>query len=82
MLDEDDPLIGQVLENRYRVTARLGDGGMGLAYRARHVVFETDLALKVLRSAALRVRGALGRLQREAQVASAIGDPHIAAAPS
>lgn len=73
--EHDDPMIGAELEDRYRVTARLGEGGMGVVYRAEHLIFGTQLALKVLKSAAAQTAEALQRLEREAQAASAIGDP-------
>lgn len=32
-----DPLIGHTLDNKYQITARLGEGGMGAVYRVRRV---------------------------------------------
>ena len=49
---ERDPLIGALLSERYRVLERIAQGGMGVVYRARHVVLESDVAVKVLRQAA------------------------------
>jgi len=77
-----DPWLGQTLDGRYRLTRQLGEGGMGVVYEAEHlalgeVVLGHRLAVKILRSTALSVPGALERLEREAQAASAIGDPHI-----
>ncbi|MEC7525481.1 MAG: serine/threonine-protein kinase [Myxococcota bacterium] len=82
MLNPDDPWLGQTLDGRYRLLRRLGAGGMGVVYEAAHLALgEVELgdrlAVKVLRSTALSVPGALERLEREAQAASAIGDPHI-----
>ncbi|MBX3270129.1 MAG: serine/threonine protein kinase [Sandaracinaceae bacterium] len=71
-----DPRIGSVLDGRYRIVARLGEGGMGLVYEATHVFLKTRVAIKVLRPDAAD-RESIERLKREAQAASAIGDPHI-----
>src|SRR5690349_14000308 len=34
---QDDPLIGRTLEDKYLITARLGEGGMGAVYRATRI---------------------------------------------
>ncbi|MES1210365.1 MAG: hypothetical protein ABUS79_30880, partial [Pseudomonadota bacterium] len=44
----EDPLLGRVLSERYRILKRLGEGGMGVVYLAEHVVIEKKIALKVL----------------------------------
>ncbi len=71
-----DPRIGGVLDSRYRITRKLGEGGMGLVYEATHVFLKTRVALKVLRADASD-RESIERLKREAQAASAIGHPNI-----
>ncbi len=72
-----DPLIGRTLDGRYRVEAVLGEGGMGLVYRAHHAVLKKPLAIKVLRPEVSRDAEVLSRFQQEAQSASAIGNQHI-----
>ena len=72
-----DPLIGRVLDERYRIVRRLGAGGMGIVYEAKHEVLNTRLAIKVLRQEAAGDEEALERSRREAQAASAIGSEHI-----
>ncbi|MDH5671739.1 MAG: protein kinase [Myxococcales bacterium] len=80
MLPEDqrrDPLIGQVLDGRYRIEAALGEGGMGLVYRAVHTTLEKPLAIKVLRPEVSKDEQIVARFKQEAQSASAIGNQHI-----
>ncbi len=72
-----DPLIGRRLDGRYRIESRLGEGGMGIVYAAKHEVLGSRVALKILRSDASRDDEAIARLEREAQAASAIGSEHI-----
>ena len=72
-----DALIGAVIDQRYRVEALLGEGGMGLVYRATHIQLHKALAIKVLRSENIRDEEVLARFRREAQSASNIGNEHI-----
>jgi serine/threonine protein kinase len=71
-------LAGQVLDGRYELVEKLGAGGMGVVYAARHVVLKTRLAIKVLRPpSAGHAAEALERFRREARAASALGHPNI-----
>src|SRR5438105_13826683 len=44
-----DPFINQVLEGKYRLIARLGQGGMGTLYRAQRLHIGDEVAVKILR---------------------------------
>ena len=72
-----DPLIGQVVDGRYLIEGALGEGGMGLVYRARHTVLGKPLAMKVLRTDVSRDEEIITRFRQEAQSASSIGNQHI-----
>ncbi|HEX8908025.1 MAG TPA: serine/threonine-protein kinase, partial [Anaeromyxobacteraceae bacterium] len=72
-----DPLIGQVLGDRYRLLARIGEGGMGTVYRAEHVVLRKRMAVKVLRPELSADLDLVRRFQQEAIAASAIGQENI-----
>ena len=72
-----DALIGTVIDGRYRLEGVLGEGGMGLVYRATHVRLQKSLAVKVLRRESTSDPNARIRFQREAESASAIGNAHI-----
>src|SRR6267142_6330133 len=68
-------MIGQTLDH-YRVLAQIGEGGMGVVYRARDEVLKRDVALKLLAHGALN-KVSPGHLLREAQTASSLSHPNI-----
>lgn len=70
-------LTGTVLDGRFRVVRLLGQGGMGAVYDAVHLRLQKPVAVKVMAHALAGNAEAIMRFQREAQVTSAIGHPHI-----
>ncbi len=70
-------LLGQTIDQRYRVDSLLGEGGMGLVYRVTHTRLNKPLAMKVLRQENTRDPEVLARFRREAESASNIGNQHI-----
>lgn len=72
-----DPYIGCTIDNRYRVEALLGEGGMGVVYRCRHKVINKRVAVKILRSDLARDQEVTDRFLIEAKAASSIGNEHI-----
>lgn len=71
-------MIGQMLNGRYRLDEELGRGGTGVVYRARDLVLERDVAVKVLHQAGADAPGQ-ARLLREAQSAARLHHPNIVA---
>jgi serine/threonine protein kinase len=62
----------------YEVTSPLGEGGMGVVYRARDIKLQRDVALKSLPEHFANDADRLARFQREAQVLASLNHPNIA----
>lgn len=76
-VEAKDPLIGRVLESKYEVIGRLGEGGMGTVYRARRTRIGDEVAVKVLHQSYVRDEAALARFRREAQAAAMLNHPNV-----
>jgi serine/threonine-protein kinase len=76
---ESPSLIGQVLDNRYKLVAKLGEGGMGEVYAAEHVHIEKRYAIKLLRTEIVSNPEAVIRFRQEARSSSSIGHRNIIA---
>lgn len=74
-----DPLVGRAVD-RYQILRRLGRGGMGSVYLARHAFFHTEVALKVLFGEFAADRSLASRFRREALAAHNIKHPNVASA--
>jgi serine/threonine protein kinase len=61
----------------YEIVEPIGEGGMGVVYRARDVRLNRDVAIKLLPEKSSGDPDAIARLRLEAQTASALNHPHI-----
>jgi serine/threonine protein kinase len=71
-----DRLIGQFIGGRYRVEAKLGEGGMGAVYRAEQVAMKRKIALKVLHPHLSADQQLIERFHREAAASSKLSHPN------
>ena len=63
----------------YRITAKLGEGGMGEVWRATDTKLNRDVAIKVLPKAFAQDASRMARFQNEARVLASLNHPNIAA---
>ncbi|MEO8293966.1 MAG: serine/threonine-protein kinase [Gemmatimonadota bacterium] len=81
-LRSSDPtadLVGQVIADRYHITKKLGEGGMGAVYLAEHVKMGRQSAIKVMGRGMSHDPDAISRFNREAANASRINHPNVCA---
>jgi serine/threonine protein kinase len=74
---QSDPRIGLVLDSKYELVERLGQGGMGVVYRARRLHIGDEVAVKLLSHDLLREQRAIERFRREARSAAMIRHPNV-----
>ena len=72
-------LVGSIVADRYRVTRKLGEGGMGAVYLAEHVKMGRLCAVKVMNPGMASDPDAISRFNREAANASRINHPNVCA---
>ena len=72
-----DAYLGKVIAGRYRLEARLGEGGMGIVYRARHVLIDRVVALKLIRPDLRGETHLRAWMLREARAANRVDHAHI-----
>jgi len=76
---EPPKLVGTLVLGRYVVEAELGSGAMGTVYRAKHATQHRPVALKVMHEHLMHEPKLIERFQREAQIASRLSHPNVAA---
>jgi serine/threonine protein kinase len=71
-------MIGAVIEGRFRLVARLGDGSIGAVYRAEDLAGGEPMAIKIWHTSVLDGQ-AVGRFHRETKALATLEHPHIVA---
>lgn len=69
-------LVGTTLDQRYRILAHIAQGGMGVVYRAEHLMLKRTVALKVVRKEIVQDENSIRRFLTEARSIAALANPH------
>ncbi len=72
-----DPMLGQVLANNYEIISIIGQGGMGVVYKAKHLLMDRLVAIKMLHASAVSNSLNYKRLQQEGKATSRINHPNV-----
>ncbi|MGZ5392189.1 MAG: protein kinase domain-containing protein, partial [Mycobacterium sp.] len=76
---QSGPLVGTVLDGRYRVDTMIATGGMSSVYRGLDLRLDRPVALKVMESRYAGDQQFLARFQREARAVARLSDPGLVA---
>jgi serine/threonine-protein kinase len=68
----------ELLDNKYRIVERLGQGGMGEVYKAIHTYLDAVRVIKIVRASIAGSDGAQDRFLREARLATKVHHPNVA----
>ena len=66
-LNENEPYINTILDNKYRIDFKVAEGGMGNVYRATHLHLGIPVAVKIMHTDLLSDINSIERFRREAQ---------------
>jgi serine/threonine-protein kinase len=80
IIERRDPLVGNVLDGRFRIAARLAAGGFGAIYRATDLGTSREVALKVLHNNLTADPLIVARFRREGEMLANLRDPHTVTA--
>ncbi len=72
-----DPLLGRILNGKYRIESEIGQGAMGTVYLGEHIGLKKKIALKILHSDLQVSDESLQRFQREGIAAGKFSHPHL-----
>jgi eukaryotic-like serine/threonine-protein kinase len=70
-------LTGQILDQRYHITRKLGEGGMSYVYQAQEIDTARQVAVKILIPRLSRDPASVERLRREATIATRLNHPNV-----
>jgi serine/threonine protein kinase len=70
-------MTGQVLDRRYQIVRKVGEGGMSYVYLAQDVATQERYAIKILSPALAKDENAMARLRREAALGIRLAHPNV-----
>lgn len=77
MIDSFAPQINEIIDDRYKILAVVGSGGMAYVYKAHDLITDKDVAIKMLRPERAGNKVNLYRFEREARAAASLNHQNI-----
>jgi serine/threonine-protein kinase len=77
--NQKDQFVGSLFDDKYHIDEKVGEGGMGMVFKATHVLMDSTVAIKMLHPHLSSDRMALERFRREARAAAQIRHPNAVA---
>ena len=74
-----DPLVGQLLDGRYRIDGRVAGGGMATVYTGFDIRLDRVVTIKVMHASLAQDAAFVGRFEREARSAARLQHPNVVA---
>jgi eukaryotic-like serine/threonine-protein kinase len=71
-----DPFVGKIIDGRYEIQARIGEGGMGVVYKARQTSIDRVIAIKMLNAQMAGDQTWVQRFYNEAKACSRLQHPN------
>jgi serine/threonine-protein kinase len=75
-VNQQDPFVGKVIDGRYEIQQRVGEGGMGVVYKARQMSIDRIIALKMLNQQMQGDQTWVQRFYNEAKACSRLQHPN------
>src|SRR5205085_3805319 len=75
-MSDNDPFVGKVIDGRYEIQQRVGEGGMGVVYKARQMSIDRVIALKMLNQQMQGDQTWVQRFYNEAKACSRLQHPN------
>jgi len=75
-VNDQDPFVGKVIDGRYEIQQRVGEGGMGVVYKARQMSIDRVIALKMLNQQMQGDQTWVQRFYNEAKACSRLQHPN------
>ncbi|MBN1656027.1 MAG: serine/threonine protein kinase [Deltaproteobacteria bacterium] len=72
--------VGRIIDDRYRITEIIGEGGMGSVFAAEHLALHKDVAIKIIRPDYGADGEVAVRFAREAMATAQLEHPHVVSA--